>query len=147
VDIEELIKKIIDDGRIDNMHELSDILDETMEHLKHCDEDMYKKYEMKLYGMAYGNILNKQMAEKIVSNMRPYRMKWDMRETQRLQEEYGIDNIRDIDFFVVMNSAYNDYNDLFGDDVESYIKFTVDFIQDEDAKEDKVFIYFTEIPN
>ena len=28
-----------------------------------------------------------------------------------------------------------------------YIKFTVDFIQDEDAKEDKVFIYFTKIPN
>jgi hypothetical protein len=46
----------------------------------------------------------------------------------------------------VINSAYNDFRDLFGDDIEKYIKYTMNFIQDEDAKPDKVFIYYTEIP-
>lgn len=147
MDIEELIEKIVDDGRVDDMHKLSEILEETMEHLKHCDEEKYKKYEMCLYEMAYGKTLNKAMAEEIVSGMRPYRMKWDLRETQKIQDEFGVGNIRDIDFFVVMNSAYNDYRDLFGEDVEMYVKFTLDFIEDEDAKEDKVFKYFTTIPN
>jgi len=45
-----------------------------------------------------------------------------------------------------MNSAYNDYNDLFNDDIESYVKFTIDFIEDEDAGNGKVFKYFTTIP-
>jgi hypothetical protein len=45
-----------------------------------------------------------------------------------------------------MNSAYNDYNDLFKDNIEYYAKFSKDFIKDEDAKEDKVYYYFSMIP-
>ena len=45
----------------------------------------------------------------------------------------------------VINSAYNDYKDLLGEDVENYVRFTIDFIKDEDAKEGKVFKYFTQI--
>jgi hypothetical protein len=44
-----------------------------------------------------------------------------------------------------MNSAYNDFRDLFGDDTEKYIKYSLDFINDEDARPDKVFIYYTQI--
>lgn len=47
---------------------------------------------------------------------------------------------------IVMNSAWNDYNDLFKDNVEWYAKFAYDFIKDEDAVEDKVYYYFTMIP-
>jgi hypothetical protein len=49
------------------------------------------------------------------------------------------------DFFVVINSAFNDYRDLFGDDLSNYVKFTDEFINDEDAKKGKVFKYFTTI--
>ncbi len=45
-----------------------------------------------------------------------------------------------------MNSAYNDYEDLFKDSVEYYAKFSRDFIKDEDAVDEKVYIYFTKIP-
>ena len=45
-----------------------------------------------------------------------------------------------------MNSAYNDYNDIFKDNVEWYAKFSKDFIDDEDAKEGKVYYYFSMIP-
>jgi hypothetical protein len=146
MDIEEIIQRIVDNGRIEDMKTLSDILEETMELIKRYDPDCYKQYEMELYKMAFGDTLNKEMAEDIVSHMRPYGEHWNIEETMRLQEQRGIHDIRDVDFFVVMNSAYNDYNNIFGDDIEGYIRYTVDFINDEDAKEGKVFIYFTEIP-
>jgi len=147
MDIEEIIQRVVDNGNIEDMHTLSDILEDTMEIIKKYDEDCYKKYEMELYKMAYGNNLSRKMAEDIVSQMRPYRKRWSIEETQRIQDEYGLNNINPVDFFIVMNSAYNDYKDLFDENVEMYVRFTNDFINDEDAKEDKVFLYFTEIPN
>lgn len=147
MDIEECIQRIVDNGKIEDMDKLSEILEDVLEHLEECDYDKYKKYEMELYMMAYGKVLSEEMAMDIVEKMRPYRMKWSIDETRRMQQDYGIGNVRDVDFFVVMNSAYNDYNDIFRDDVDGYIKYTMDFINDEDAKEDKVFIYYTEIPN
>ena len=145
MDIEEIIEKIVDNGRVEDMRELSDILEDTIETLKEYYPEEYKKYEKKLYEMAYGCVLNKDMAHEIVSKMRPYGEKWRMEETSNMQRNYGL-NFREPDFYVVINSAYNDYNDLFGDDIEKYVRFTNDFINDEDAKSDKVYIYYTMIP-
>ena len=146
MDIEEYIKKIVDNGRVEDMEKLSDILEDVMEVLKDYNEDCYKKYEMELYKMVYGNNLSREKAEHIVSNMRPYRMRWNIEETEDLQRQFGVDNINPVDFFVVINSAYNDYRDIFNENVEMYVKFTVDFIEDEDAGQSKVFKYFTTIP-
>lgn len=142
MDIEEIIQVIVDNGRIEDMRTLSDMLEDTLEELQNYDKECYDKYMMELYKMAYGNTLNKQMAEEIVANMRPYGQRWSMQETQEIQERYGIDNVRVVDFFVVMNSAFNDYRNLFDDNLDMYVKFTMDFINDEDAKEGKVFKYF-----
>ena len=131
---------------VEDMHELSDILEDTLEDLKKYDKNCYKEYEMKLYEMAYGNNLNREMAEEIVSKMRPYQKKWDIEQTRHIQEQMNLDNINPIDFFVVINMAYNDYENIFRDDIEMYAKFAEDFINDEDAKEGKVFLYFTTIP-
>ena len=146
MDLEEIIQRIIDNGNIEDMHKLSEVLEETLELVQEYDEDCYKKYEILLYKTAYGNVLNKTMAEEIVSKMKPFGMRWSMQETEEIQNRYGLSNIRSTDFFVVMNSAYNDYKDIFGEDIDSYIKFALDFINDEDAKNGKVFIYFTTIP-
>lgn len=146
MDTEEIIKKIVDNGRIEDMKTLSDILEDTMEELKKYDQDCFNEYMMELYKMAYGNTLNKQMAEEIVHKMKPYGEKWSIEETQKIMQQYGINNVKNADFYVVINSAYNDYRDLFQDDIEKYVRFTMNFIQDEDAKIDKVFLYFTEIP-
>lgn len=144
MDIEEYIERIVDNGKIEDMEELSDMLEDTMEIIKDYDEKCYKEFEMKLYKMAYGNHLNKSMAENIVNKMRPYGMRWNLEETESMQRQRGIEDIPKADFFVVINSAYNDYKDIFGEDLEGYIRFTIDFIKDEDAKEGKVFKYFVE---
>lgn len=142
MDIEEIIQVIVDNGRIEDMRTLSDMLEDTLEELQNYDKECYDKYMMELYKMAYGNTLNKQMAEEIVANMRPYAQRWSMQETQEIQERYGINNVRAVDFYVVINSAFNDYRNLFDDNLDMYVKFTMDFINDEDAKEGKVFKYF-----
>ena len=146
MEIEDYIDKIINDGNVGNMHKLSEILEDVMEKIKLYDEDCYKEYEMQLYKMAYGNTLNKSMAEDIVINMKPYGMRWSLEDTQKIQEEYGVNDIKPIDFFIVLNSAFNDYKNLFEDNMDMYVTFTVDFINDEDAKKDKIFLYYTTIP-
>ena len=145
MDVEEYIEKIVKEGSIQEMEHLSDMLEDLLEMIQEYDPACYKEYEMQLYKMAYGMKLNKQMAEEIVSKMTPYGKKWSIEETRTMQEEYGVDNIDNVDFYVVINSAFNDFRDLFGDNIESYIKYTVDFIRDEDAKQDKVFLYYTTI--
>jgi len=145
MDIEEYIERIVDNGKIEDMQELSDMLEDTMEIIKDYDKECYKEMEMKLYKMAYGSHLNKSMAEEIVHKMRPFGERWSFEETRNLQRQRGINDIDECEFYVVINSAYNDYKDLFNEDIESYIRFTIDFIKDEDAKEGKVFIYFTQI--
>ena len=145
MDIEEYIEKIVDNGKIEDMEELSDMLEDTMEIIERYDKECYKEFEMKLYKMAYGNHLNKTMAEEIVDKMKPYGMRWSLEETRNLQRQRGINDIDECEFYVVINAAYNDYKDLFNEDIESYIRFTIDFIKDEDAKEGKVFAYFTQI--
>ena len=140
--MEENIKKIVSDGDVDKMYKLADLLEDSIDKLAEYDKECADKYEMKIYIMANGKTLNREMAEEIVHKMRPYGMKWSYEEVKDLQEQYGIDDIRVADFFVVINSAYNDYKNLFGEDIDQYIKFTIDFIKDEDAKEGKVFLYF-----
>lgn len=142
MDIEKIIQRIVDNGSVEDMHTLSDILEETMEVIKEYDERCYREYAIELYKMAYGNHLNREVAEEIVQEMRPDGMRWSYDETRNLQNQRGLNNIPEADFFTVINSAYNDYKNLFGEDLESYIRFTVDFIEDEDAKPQKVINYF-----
>lgn len=154
MDIRDCIQKIAEDGDLKEMIKLSEILVDLMEIIKQYDEEAYKRYEMHIYKMAYGTVLSRQMAEEIVSKMKPYGKRWSIEETKEIQERYGIDNIRPVDFFVVMNSKFNDSRDTVEkfaknkeEELDMYISLTRDFILDEDAKEGKIFYYFTQIPN
>lgn len=147
MEIKEYLDKIIDNDKLEDMQKLSDIFEKTMEHLEKCDKNAFDKYEMELYEMANGKVINQKMAEKIVNNMRPYGMKWTIDEIDEIKKQYGFNNLRTIDTYIVVNSAYNDFQDIFGDKIEMYIRYARDFIEDEDAKDGKVFLYFTTIPN
>lgn len=152
--IKEYLEKIIEKGDNKYMEELSEILEKAMYKVKECDEEWYDKKCMKLYTMAYGRILNKEMAEEIIINMQPYHMHWTLEETESVRKMYDLGDIRDIDFWVVMNAKYNDNKDtvekFIPDDsekqLEMYVCLARDFIKDKDAKEGKVFTYFTKIP-
>lgn len=144
--VKEYIDKIVENGKNEDMQELSYMLQDVLQDLKKYDENCYKKYKMKLYELAYGKVLTEKMAEKIVMNMKPDMQHWSMEETTAVKNQYGLNSIRDIDFYVVMNMAYNDYKEVLGDNVEMYVKYTKAFIMDEDAKDGKVYTYFMTIP-
>ena len=144
--IRKYIRKIVDDGSQQDMEKLADILEEVIEDMQEFDPQSYHKYEMCLYKMAYGDKLTEDLAEEIVNKMKPYGMRWSLQESEKIQREYGMDNIDSVDFFVVINSAFNDYRELLGDELSNYVKYTDAFINDEDAKKNKVFLYFISIP-
>lgn len=146
MEIQNNVRKIVENGNVDEMYKLTDILEDAICDLEDYDTKCAEMYKMKLYIMANGKVLNKEMAEEIVHCMQPSGMRWSYEEAKGIMNDFGINDIRPADFFVVMNSAYNDYHNLFGENIENYVKFTTNFINDEDAKEGKVFIYFTSIP-
>ena len=57
--IKEYIEKIIENGKTEDMKELSDMLDEAIIKVKITEPECYKKYKMKLMGMAYSYKFNK----------------------------------------------------------------------------------------
>lgn len=144
--IRKYIDKIGENKKPEDMQELGDMLAELIYMTKESHPDIYEKYKMKLYVMAYGKVLTKDMAEDIVHKMKPAGEHWNIETTNSVKAQYGLNNISDVDFYIVMNMAWNDYKDIFGEELEMYVNYSKAFIEDEDAKKGKVFIYFTKIP-
>jgi len=143
--IKNYIEMIVNNGNKEDMECLSDMLTEVIDILKDEHYDKYEKYKMKLYGMAYGYKFDEDMAHEIVEEMRPLGEYWDMKTTSSVKNQYGL-NIDDYVFYVVMNSLANDYQNAISlDEVETYVKMAVAFIDDEDAVKNKVWKYFTTI--
>ena len=142
MEIKYYIDKILSSDNVDKKDDLSHWMCEI---LKHMDEDL-EETERKLYEIAEGRVLNEEKAKHLIENMKPFGMKWGLPDTESVRTSYGFDDIRPVDFWIVMNSAYNDYNDIFKDNIEMYARYSKDFIKDEDAKEDKVYYYFSMIP-
>lgn len=144
--IKECIDEIVKSGNTEDMEKLSEIMENAIYDVKNYNEEKYNKYKLKLYTMIYGNVLSENMAEEITHKMKPDGEHWTLEQTNNVKQQYGLDQISDVDFYVVMNMAWNDYKNIFGENLENYVKYTKAFILDEDAKKDKVFIYFTQIP-
>lgn len=104
MDIEEYIEIIVQNGKLEDMETLSELLEDTMEIIKDYDNECYKEMQMKLYKMAYGSRLNKSMAEEIVHKMRPFGERFNLEETKDFQRQRGINDIDEYEFYVVLNS-------------------------------------------
>ena len=142
MEIKKYIKKIMSSDNEDKKDQLAHWMCDILEHI---DKDM-EETELELYELAEGRVLTEERAKGLIEHMKPFGMKWTLDDTEGVRKQYGYEDIRPVDFWIVMNSAYNDYNDLFGDNLEYYAKYSKDFIKDEDAKEDKVYYYFSMIP-
>jgi hypothetical protein len=147
MDIEEIIQTIVDNGRVEDMRELSDILEDVLEVIENYDKDCYDKYAMKLYVLAYGKVLTDNMKREWVKKMRPM-SKWTEEEVKNIVNQYGFE-VPYMSAFVILNMLYSDMESAFGDgnDEESlkrYLRGTRDWYFDEDAKvdgEEKLFNY------
>lgn len=141
MDVKEMLEKIIDNGRQDDMYKLNDMLDELICELKDTNHDLYEQYKMNLYEMAYGGKIDKNVAEKWVKNMEPVGLHWTIEETtdELNQSNYNCDSIS---FFVVSNMMYNDYYDIVKEADTLAFKMAYDFLTDEDSVDNKLFKYY-----
>lgn len=141
--IKSYIDKIVENGKDEDMEKLSEMLVEIIYKMKEPHYDKYKHYKMCLYELAYGKTISDEMREEIVEKIGEH---WTLAETETVRSKYGYSDILPNEFNVVMNMSYSDYSDVFGDNLDLYAKFSKAFIKDEDAKDGKVYLYFTEIP-
>ena len=137
------IDKIVENNKEEDMEKLSEMLTEIIYKMKEPHYDKYKHYKMKLYELAYGKTISDEMREEIVERIGEH---WTLNETETVRSKYGYSDILPNEFNVVMNMAFSDYANVFGDSLDLYVKFSRAFIKDDDAKEGKVYLYFTEIP-
>lgn len=138
------LKKIITSDNENKKEEVMDLFCELMSEIE--DKDYHEEMERRIYEISEGKVLNEEKARHLIEHMKPFGMKWEMNDTETVRNNYGFNDIRPVDFWITMNSAYNDYNDIFKDNIEMYARYSKDFIQDEDAVEDKVYYYFSMIP-
>jgi len=143
MEMKKYIKKIISSDNETKKEEMIELLCEIFSEM---EEDDREEIERHFYEISEGRILNEEKAKKLIEAMKPYGMKWTLDDTEGVRKQYGYENIRPVDFWITMNSAYNDYSDIFKDNIDMYAKYSRDFICDEDAVDEKVYYYFSMIP-
>ena len=142
--IRKYIEKIGEKRNVEDMEALGDILADLIEDMKEEHYDLYKDYKLDLYEMAYGKKISEDMADKWVKEMKPVGIHWTMEETTNAMNDLGY-SFNEIDFYVVANMMYNDYYNLVKEDETLALKLASDWLNDEDAKEDKLYCYWKHV--
>ena len=142
--IRKYIEKIGENKKTEDMEKLGDMLSEIIYTMKEPHHELYEKYKIELYEMAYGKKINEEMADKWVKEMKPAGLHWTIEETTNVMQSLGY-KFDKIDFYVVANMMYNDYFDLVKDNEELALKMAKDWLDDEDAKENKLYCYWKHI--
>ena len=138
-------KMYLNEINFDNHKEhISDIMDMLICNARDTDKELYDHVESLLYEMAYGKVLSEEMAEKWVKNMRPRGEHWIHEETTQAMHDLGY-SLDPTEFFVVANMMYNDYYDLVKDNESLALELAEDWLEDEDAKECKLYEYWKHV--
>lgn len=140
-----LIPKLRERATQADINALADVAEMLLDNIKESEPGFYKHAESILYEAYYGKKLTHELAEKKIHCMKPHGMKWTEEQTTEVMHAHGL-AIDPVDFWIVMNMAYNDYHDMFEEDLEKYVEYAKLFIKDDDAEEGKVYTYFTKIP-
>ena len=138
--IRKYIEKIGQNRNVEDMYKLGDMLCDLIYDTKESHPEIYKKYKTKLMGMAYNYQIDDELAHEIVENMKPFGEKWSMEEVASVLkgDTHNLDEM-----YVVLNSMFNDYSNVLGDeDTELYIKMAHAWLDDLDGKEHKFWKYF-----
>ena len=144
--IRDYIIKIVDNQNPEDMEKLGDILEDAITMLEKYNRAEYKRYKMCLYEMAYGKTLTKEVAEEWVKEMNPPG-KWDFETTSAVRKQNNIIDIDEVSFYTVMNMLYSDMSNVLGEgdnasSLGAYVQATKDWLQDEDAADDKLYHYW-----
>ena len=142
--IRKYIEKIGEEKNVHYMEKLGDMLSEILYDMKESHRELYEEYKMELYEMAYGKKISDDMAEKWVESMVPVGKYWNIEQTTSAMNNMGYSHDK-IDFYVVANMMKNDYADLVEDDDTLALKLAHDWLDDDDATENKLYCYWKHV--
>lgn len=129
----------------EDLYSLIDVVDMSLDTMKEEKPELYEHIETILYESLYGKVISEEMAKEWVHSMLPYGQHWSISEAYSLAKQYDT-SIKEIEAYVIMNMIYNDYHDILKDeDTSIYAKLTKGWLEDEDAKEDKLYCYYKNI--
>lgn len=128
----------------EHQNKIHDIIEMLMCNTEHSDYELYKHVQGELYEMANGKRLNDELAHEWVKNMKPVGEYWSKDNTIDAMRTLGYSD-EPVDFYIVANMMKNDYHDLIQGDDELALKLAHDWLNDEDAKECKLYEYWKHI--
>ena len=135
------IKKIIDSNDMNKLKLLANETIDILDCLESLDEDKYAKYELDIYELNYGKKISEDIATKWVENMKPYGQKWSIDETNMALRDKNW-NLDPVEFYVVANMMFNDYNEIILDNVDLAFEMAKQWLTDSDVKSNKLYNYY-----
>lgn len=141
----QLLKKIIQNGKSEDMEHLEFLLDDFIHDLKVEDYSKYKELEFDLYKRVYGEHLNEELAKKWVSEMKNKDGStgghWSVEQTTQYAGNHN-----KWDWFAIMNMMFSDFGSS-RFDTTTYVELANDWIKDKDVPEGKTLRYYLFVVN
>ena len=128
--------------------QLREFADSALSMLKETNPETYKELERYLYKEIYGLHFNDWLLKEATSNMKnedgTRGGHWDLEETTAIAKSNDLSFLKfnQYDWNYVMNMVYSDYYGAVSNDLNSYIRLAVKFLEDKDAKEGKAYCYY-----
>lgn len=128
--------------------QLREFADSALSMLKETNPETYKELERYLYKEIYGLHFNDWLLKEATSNMKnedgTIGAHWNLEQTNSVAKNNGIafNKFNEYDFNYVMNMIYSDYYGAVNNDINSYLRLAVKFLEDKDSKEGKAYCYY-----
>lgn len=139
---EKYIKQIIASSNNNDMEELEEIFYKALRYLsEHCSK-LYDEICMDIYVLANGECVTKEDAIEYVHEM-PLGEKWSYDTVVEYAGKMDYSDYSKQSLYYVMNMMFNDYNEIIGNDTNTYLRMSKAFLTDADAPKGdaKVFRY------
>lgn len=142
---DKLLKKIEERSSREDLIGMTHTMKRILDYLEENAPSMYDELETSLYEIVNGKTISEELGKEWVSKMKPFGQHWTMEQTNSVMRDYA-SSLSPIEFYVVMNMLYNDFHEVVPDEnVEMYARFSKAWLQDEDAKKNKLYCYYKNI--
>lgn len=143
MDLREISDAVYQGENTEKKQEMDAVYYGIADFLKENFPEKYREFLKRAEQIAYQ--IEPEEAAQIVRSMIPYGQRWSREDIAGYLQGKGI-NDHVTDYYLVMNMMVNDYSrtaKIIGqDDADFYFNLAYDFINDEDAKPDKIAKYF-----
>lgn len=128
--------------------QLREFLDDAMEMIKETNHELYETLEDYLYVELYGCHFNEWLLEHATDRMMnedgTIGKHWSLEETSNVAKQYNVKMVdfNAYDWCYVLNMMYSDYYGAVSNDIGTYCKMAVKFLNDKDAEHGKAYHYY-----